>query len=140
MVHPSGKPPSGSGGAPSGGLGISSEGSEEELRADFISSSETVPVRTSPDTLVSIAAAILSVWVPERSAEPGGINSSSGLSPSLVDFLILNPMTTEEESSTRKITEYAHGGMKPESESLDLLTCKSILPLVDVTSDEVEFA
>tara|TARA_B100000676_G_C18050733_1_gene830983 strand:+ start:1737 stop:2264 length:528 start_codon:yes stop_codon:yes gene_type:complete len=140
MVHPSGSPPSGSGGAPSGAFGISSEGREEEVNADSISSLLTVPVSTSPETLVSIAAALLCVCVPESKAEPGGISSSSGLKPSEDDLLILNPITSVDDNRSRKITAYAQEGMMPEPESLDLLTCKARLPSVEVTSEEVEFA
>ena len=54
------------------------DGSEDEEMALFSSSSDTVPVRTSPEALVSSAAALLSLVEPESKADPGGINSSSG--------------------------------------------------------------
>ena len=78
MVQPSGSPLSGSCGAPSGACSMLKDGSEDEEMALFSSSSDTVPVRTSPEALVSSAAALLSVVEPESKADPGGINSSSG--------------------------------------------------------------
>ena len=76
MVQPSGSPLNGRGGAPSGAEGISRDGRDEAEMASLISSSETVPVNTSPEALVSNAAALLSVCDPESKADPGGINLS----------------------------------------------------------------
>ena len=122
MVQPSGSPLNGRGGAPSGAEGISRDGRDEAEMASLISSSETVPVNTSPEALVSNAATLLSVCDPESKADPGGINSSSGRISIDEDLLILTPVTTDNDTTSRKIAPIAHDGIIPSVDSRALLT------------------
>lgn len=90
--------------------------------ASLISSSVTVPVNTSPEALVSNAAALLSVCDPESNADPGGINSSSGRISIDEDLLILTPITIDNDTASRKIAPIAHDGIIPSVDSRALLT------------------
>ena len=80
-------------------------------------------MRTSPEALVSKAAALLSFVEPVSSADPGGISSSSGRAAREEDLLALTISVADTETTTIKINPMAHEGMSPSVDSLALLTC-----------------